>query len=193
MATRSRTSRVEKHERAAAAWPIEIWQRLRVVSRRREWRDHCVVIDASGEDRQRWEAQFWRHFPDREPRLREVVMGDGGICILVRASYVRGQGLQPAYGTMSCGKAGRLCEQWRSDPARFEQQRPPAVVEAVRRFAEDDARDAARAAADWADVITHLPTPPDGYAWFLRNGGLRIPGDLWFQLYPADSYGPCCE
>ena len=190
MATRPGASPLQERASDGASWPIEIWQQVRMLSRRREWLTHRVVIEATESERPRWEGEFWKHFPDSGPRLREAVLADGGICVLLHGGYVRGQGLRPAYGPISCGKAARLCEQWRRDPESFERERPPQIVKAVRQFAEDDEKDAALAGDHYSDVLDRLPTPPNGYAWFQLQGGFAIADDLWFQLYPENSFGP---
>jgi hypothetical protein len=190
MATRPGARPLHEKARTGATWPIEIWQQVRMVSRHKKWITHRIVIEASEGDRERWEAEFWQHLPESGRRLHDAVMSEGGICVLLHGGYVRGQGLRPSYGPISCGKAKRLCEQWRRDPARFESERPPAIVKAVRRFAEDDEKDAELAGTHWADVVSRLPTPPAGYAWFQLSGCFSIADDVWFQLYPEKSFGP---
>jgi hypothetical protein len=139
-------------------------------------------------------SDFWSKYLHDDRDFAEIVR-DPGIVIQEYVDYVFGMGLQGSYGGLSCGKAGRLFEQWQGDPERFEAERPQKIVDAVMRWGRDAEADEIRAREAWERCLARLPAPPPGYYWHRVTGGLgNCPPTCWFMLWNHEfGYPPVWE
>ena len=139
-------------------------------------------------------ADFWTRFFEDGREFAEIVR-DPGIVVWENLDYFFGVGMKPSYGGLSQSKAGRLFDEWRRDPARFETERPRKVIEAVLEWGRDAEADERREREAWERLEKRLPAPPPGYGWVLMTGGLQMGGgSRAFILWSASlGYPPTWE
>ena len=67
-----------------AQWTLEFYLHVPDSTVKRRWTSHLVEIHASTDTRDQWHTEFWKHFPQGEPQLREAVASQWGISVCIQ-------------------------------------------------------------------------------------------------------------
>lgn len=135
---------------------------------------HDARITASVDTRARWNAQFWRLYPEDAQALRAAARrGEVSVSIMFR--FRPTAIIKEHYGGHPVLKVARA-----ADAARQHQRAlAPEIAGAIDDYERDKRRLEEQRRKAWLELLhLRLPTPPFGYQWELSSGDARAYSDL---------------